>query len=102
MLFFLVCICYGKEQVIYKASGGVLFDLVRGFPPKEGALELTKVDEGSDPASLPDGIYFVPEDVSLDGVEPTKLYVSVSHIKSWSHISYEDNIHSYKIVYEFL
>ncbi|KAL0901806.1 hypothetical protein ABMA27_006976 [Loxostege sticticalis] len=76
MLFFLVCICYGKEQVIYKASGGVLFDLVRGFPPKEGALELTKVEEGSDPASLPDGIYFVPEDVSLDGVEPTKLYVS--------------------------
>lgn len=78
ILIFLVYCGYGKEQAsIYKASGGDLFDLIRGIPPKEGALELTKVEE-TDSASLPDGIYFVPEDVPLDGTEPTKLYVTVS------------------------
>ncbi|XP_028175150.1 uncharacterized protein LOC114363583 [Ostrinia furnacalis] len=81
VLLVLVCATFGKEQVVYKATGADLFDLIRGIPPKGGSLDLTKVED-ADPASLPDGIYFVPEDVSLDDTEPTKLYVTKSNNKA--------------------
>ncbi|KAJ8736548.1 hypothetical protein PYW08_007204 [Mythimna loreyi] len=54
-----------KETPTYQVSGIQLVDLLRGFQPKEGMLSLTKVT--GDPSSLPDGIYFKPEDEGLTG-----------------------------------
>lgn len=77
VLFFLVLVnfSFGKEQVIYRADGGGLFDLIRGIPPKDGSLQFKKVNQ-ADTASLPDGIYFVPDGPIED--EAVKLDVSVS------------------------
>ncbi|XP_047022513.1 uncharacterized protein LOC124631920 [Helicoverpa zea] len=54
-----------KETVTYQVSDVDLIYLIRGYKTKEDGLKLTKVD--GDVASLPDGIYFKPEDEALTG-----------------------------------
>nr|XP_021200378.2 uncharacterized protein LOC110383798 [Helicoverpa armigera] len=53
-----------KETATYQVSDVDLIDLIRGYK-KEDGLKLTKVE--GDVASLPDGIYFKPEDEALTG-----------------------------------
>lgn len=65
-----------KETSTYEVSGIKLVDLIRGFKP-DNVLNLTKVTE--DRSSLPDGIYFVPEDEALTG-ESKNLNYSVRNI----------------------
>lgn len=62
-IFLLLNYCVAKENPIYQVSGIELLDLIRGFKPRDGMLKLTKVE--GDRSSLPDGIYFVPEDDAL-------------------------------------
>ncbi|XP_059048159.1 uncharacterized protein LOC131843508 [Achroia grisella] len=61
---------FAKETAYYVAQGGDLFDLIRGIPPKEGALKLSKL-EGYSKDSLPDGIYYIPPDDEVLASEDT-------------------------------
>nr|XP_053614392.1 uncharacterized protein LOC128677510 [Plodia interpunctella] len=81
ILILLVHNTFGKENVVYNATGGDLFDLIRGIPPKDEVLNLTKV-EGVDGDKLPDGIYFIPEDDAL-----TPEDISVLHVHRKTELS---------------
>ncbi|KAM3967642.1 uncharacterized protein ACR2FA_011198 [Aphomia sociella] len=73
IFIFIVQYSFAKESVIYEAKGGDLFDLIRGIPPRDGALRLSKV-EGNIKEPLPDGIYYIPpEDEVLASEEPPYL-----------------------------
>ncbi|XP_026759164.2 uncharacterized protein LOC113518442 [Galleria mellonella] len=76
-LIFLAQYVYGKETVYYAAKGGDLFDLIRGIPPKNGALELSKVDKNTQD-TLPDGIYYIPPEDEVFASEPHLLTLDVN------------------------
>ncbi|KAF9423264.1 hypothetical protein HW555_001333 [Spodoptera exigua] len=61
-----------EESSTYQLPGVELVDLLRGYYPK-GKVQLTKV--GTDVGSLPDGVYFIPEDEALTG-EPKYLEIN--------------------------
>lgn len=90
VLIFLVQFCFAKEQEIYKADGGGLFDLIRGIPPKEGSLEFKKVEQ-TDTGALPDGIYFIPDGPVED--EAIKVNVTVRPLFSIHNVKTVNIVH---------
>ncbi|CAB3239743.1 unnamed protein product [Arctia plantaginis] len=81
IIFLVLLINYStpKENAVYQVSGIQIIDLIRGFKPKE-MLKLTKVEGG--PSSLPDGIYFEPEDDALMPEEMKFLYLNGQETKT--------------------
>lgn len=71
-----------KENAVYQVSGIQLIDLIRGFKPKD-VLTLTKVE--GDPSSLPDGIYFEPEDDALNPEDMKYLHLNVRFIVFYTY-----------------
>ncbi|CAG9796791.1 unnamed protein product [Diatraea saccharalis] len=83
VLVLLVNCSFGKEDGVYELKGGDLFDLIRGIPPKDGKLKVSKVVEDTG-EKHPDGIFFIPED-SLSEV-PDELQVKQVSF-NWSNKS---------------